>query len=93
MNPPPPYGIAVIMSVCAKHVSIHTVNFIPLLVGVIYIYTVWVILLYSMGHLSLQYGTSIYIVWDISHYSMGHLSIQYGSSFDIHVVWDVSHYH
>ena len=43
---------------------------------------------YSMGHLSIQYGTSIYTqyetstyaVWDIYIYIKGHLFIQYGTS-------------
>ena len=47
---------------------------------------------YSMGHLSLQYGTSLITVWDISHYSMVHLSLQYGTYLitlweSIYTVW------
>ena len=61
-------------------------------------YTVWDISHYSMGHLSVQYGTSLITVWDISHYSVEislhstgrlsiHIYIQYGTS--IYAVWEI----
>ena len=55
---------------------------------------VWDVSHYSMGHISLQYGTSLYLVWDIYLYSMVHLSLQcrnislqYGTS--LYLVWDI----
>ena len=42
---------------------------------------------YSMGHLSLQYGTSIYTACDIYICSTGHIYIQYGAS--LIAVWDI----
>ena len=42
-------------------------------------WTPWGIYLHCIGHLFVQYGTSIYTIWDISQNSIGHLSIQYGT--------------
>ena len=46
-----------------------------------------------MGHIYIQYGTSIYAVRDISQYRMGHLSIQDGNLYMQYVtvitVWDI----
>ena len=64
-----------------------------------YLITVWDVSLFSMGHLSiqygnlslqcrnlsLQYGTSIHTVCDISHYSMGQALYTVWS--EIHNTW------